>query len=350
MNGEISKFKIVGTAFRLRLILSVIGLAGVLLLSAFTLDKYLALAAFILVFQTVDMMDSLYQAEVKQQKLAIAKIIQLTFSLTTKLALVFIEADLEFFILSILLDNVILSVIYFMFLKREGRLSFLLSFDRGVCVLLVSRSWPLFVSSVCATIQNRFDQIILNEMVNSYSLGLYIAAYRLMEVFGIVPAVVLTSIAPAILNGRKISERVYSIRIISVLFAQLLFSASVVVFCYFFVKDLIVLLYGPKFEASGSIVTLLSFIIGFGAYASLREIVFVNESMQKHLMVTNGIGAFASVPLSFLLIPQFGLFGMVIAQLLTYTFALIFLDLVVSKSRKVIWGIASSVFENGKFA
>lgn len=350
VNCEISKFKIVGTAFRLRLILSLIGLIGILLLSAVTVDKYLALAAFILIFQTVDLMDSLYQAEVKQKKLAIAKIIQLTFSLVTKLALVFVGADLEFFILSILLDNAILSVIYFAFLKWEGRLSFLFSFDRDVCVLLVSRSYPLFVSSIFATIQGRFDQIILNEMVSSYALGLYIAAYRLMEVFGIVPAVVLSSIAPAILNGRKISERVYSIRIVSVLVAFLLFSASVVVFCFYFGKDLIVLLYGPKFEASGAVVILLSLITGFGAYASLREMVFVNEGMQKHLMVTNGFGAFVSVPLSFFLIPQFGLFGMVIAQLLTYFFALIVLDLVVSKSRKLIWGIASSTLQSGRFA
>src|SRR5690606_2425048 len=174
-----------------------------------TTNLYIFIIAAGLVFQSFEVVEFYFQSQVLAKVVSICKVIQLALSSAIKVYLVLTQADLFWFVCVTAFDTVSLSLSYFVAYKIRGNVSFLKRFEWPIAKQLLKDSWPLIFSSVVVMIYMRIDQIMIREMLGDYEVGIYSAAVRLSEAWYFLPTLITSSLFPAILNAKKISESLY---------------------------------------------------------------------------------------------------------------------------------------------
>ena len=197
-----------GTAFWLKLIGAFVALGLLAIAVQFTSNNattnlYIFIIASGLIFQSFDVMDFHFQSKVLSKYVSISRLTQLALSSILKLYLIFIQADLFWFVMVSLVDQIslALSLAYSYWRQKIG--SFLGRFDLGVAKTLLRNSWPVILSGIAISLYMRIDQIMIKEMLGEKDVGLYSAAVRLSEAWYFVPVIIATSIFPAIINAKK---------------------------------------------------------------------------------------------------------------------------------------------------
>ncbi len=79
---------------------------------------------------------------------------------------------------------------------------------RTACMLL-RQSWPLLLSSAAILVYMRIDQVMVLSLSGSHAAGIYAAAARLSEILYFLPAIILSSVFPALTVLRKTNMAKY---------------------------------------------------------------------------------------------------------------------------------------------
>ena len=118
---------------------------------------------------------------------------------------------------------------------------------------MLKNSWPLILQGVAVMLYMRIDQIMIKEMLGEREVGLYSAAVRLSEAWYFVPAIITTSLFPAIVNAKKTSKDLYHARL-QRLYTTLVWLAIAIAALMTFLSDwLITLLYGEAYKDAGRV-------------------------------------------------------------------------------------------------
>jgi len=129
----------------------------------------------------------------------------------------------------------------------------ILKFKRETAVSLLKDSWPLILSSMVIAIYMKIDQVMIKEMLDAEAVGNYAAAVRLSEAWYFIPMVISSSLFPAIINAKKISEKLYYDRL-QKLYNLMVWMAISIALPMTFLSDWIVnLLYGAKYSEAGDV-------------------------------------------------------------------------------------------------
>lgn len=186
---------------------------------------------------------------------------------------------------------------------------------------LLTKSWPLMLSSVGAIIYLKIDQAMLAAMAGPDAVGIYSVAAQLSEVWYFVPVAIATSAFPALLQARMTSTASYEVRLQRLydLVAVLgLFSAAVISWLS---PWLIGLLYGPQFTGAAAV---LSLHVWASVFVFMRAVLskwLIAEELYLFSLVTHGAGALANVALNYVLIPSHGPVGAAAATVISYSVA-----------------------------
>jgi O-antigen/teichoic acid export membrane protein len=76
-------------------------------------------------------------------------------------------------------------------------------FKKETAIYILKSSWPLIITAVFSVIYTRIDQVMIKNMLNSSSVGIYDAAVRLSEAWNFIPGIIASSFFPAIINAKK---------------------------------------------------------------------------------------------------------------------------------------------------
>lgn len=321
------KDEVLGTAFVLKLISG----SGTLLLTigAITLlnpDDYLTrwlvgITAAGTIFQAFDTIDFWFRSQVQSKYTVYARNTAFVFITFIKVVLIQVQAPLLAFAYAGLLEVVLgamgLTIVYRMnrFFFNKWRVSFLRAKE------LLKDSWPLILSGVMIMIYMRVDQIMLGEMVGNQAVGIYSAAVRLAEAWYFVPAAIVLSVFPSIVEAKKINEALFYSRLQRLYSLMALLSYLVAVPATFLSNWLIQVLYGPEYSEAGS---MLAILIWSGLFTSLgvaRSSFLTTMNWTKLHFMTVSIGCIINVALNLILIPIYEGMGAVIATCFSYWFA-----------------------------
>lgn len=321
------KDEVLGTAFVLKLISG----SGTLLLTigAITLlnpDNSLTrwlvgITAAGTIFQAFDTIDFWFRSQVQSKYTVYARNSAFVFTTIIKVVLIQTQAPLLTFacagLVEVIVGAVGLTIVYRVngFFFNKWRVSFLRA--RG----LLKDSWPLIISGVMIMIYMRIDQIMLGEMVGNQSVGIYSAAVRLAEAWYFVPAAIVSSVFPSIVEAKKISDTLFYSRLQRLYSLMALLSYSVAVPATFLSNWLIQLLYGPEYAEAGS---MLAILIWSGLFTSLgvaRSSFLTTMNWTKLHFMTVSLGCIINVALCLILIPIYEGMGAVIATCFSYWFA-----------------------------
>lgn len=336
-----------GTAFWLKLIGALLTLGLLAIAVQFTgndatTNLYIFIIASGLIFQSFDVVDFHFQSKVLSKYVSIAKLIQLALSSMLKLYFIFTQADLFWFVMVSLIDQISLAISLTFAYWRQKIGSFFGHFNLGTAKAMLRNAWPLILSGIAVSLYMRIDQIMIKEMLGEREVGLYSAAVRLSEAWYFVPVIIATSLFPAIVNAKKISQELYNKRL-QRLYTIMIYSAvGVALPVTFMAESIVVTLYGIHYQNAGLV---LSIHIWAGIFVGLGVVNgswFLAENLQIIATRNTLIGAAVNVVLNYILIPVYGVTGAAIATFMSYGVAAYLALLINVKTRDRFFAISRS--------
>lgn len=343
VKDETRRDDLIGTAFWLKLM----GAFGVLSILAIAInftsnDSYTNTLVFIIasatIFQSLNVIDFYFQSKVMSKYVVYANIISLFISSLVKIALILNEAPLEVFAIVIVFDSFVLACgfVYFFF-KNSTFKAQDLKIKKTTAISLLKDSWPLILSGIVISIYMKIDQVMIKEMMDTEAVGQYAAAVRLSEVWYFIPTVIASSLFPAIINAKKISEKLYYERL-QKLYDLMVWMAIAIALPMTFLSDWIVeLLFGEQYNQAGSVlmIHIWAGIFVFLGVASGKW--FVSENLQLLSFYRTFTGMIINIPLNIILIPKYGIQGAAIATLVSQVVAAYIFDLFNKKTRNLFY-------------
>lgn len=312
---------LLGTAFSLKLIGSLCILPLLWLGVQFTSnDSYTNLLILIIasgtIFQSFNVIDFYYQSSVLSKYVAFANTITLAISSIVKIVLILNEASLLAFAIVGVFDTVILSLglIYFYWQKTHHSLREW-QFDKVVAKRLLLDSWPLIISSVMVSLYMKIDQVMIKEMLDNNAVGQYAAAVRISEAWYFLPMAICSSVFPAIINAKKVSEALYYQRLQRLYSAMVWLGVAVALPMTFMSDWIISLLYGSAYIQAGQI---LMVHIWAGVFVGLGVASSTWINIEKLMLISTfrtAFGLIINISLNYLFITSIGIIGAAIATL-----------------------------------
>ncbi|CAN4275578.1 RfbX Membrane protein involved in the export of O-antigen and teichoic acid [Methylophilaceae bacterium] len=327
-----------GTAFWLKLTGAIVTLSLIAIAMQFTAsDSTTKLYVFIIaggaIFQAFEVVDFYFQSQVLSKFVSICKMTQLLISSLLKLYLMSIEADLFWFVLVSLVDQVTLAVSLFFAYRHQKIGRFFKSFDWAIAKKMLQDSWPLILSGLVIMIYMRIDQIMIKEMLGEREVGLYSAAVGLSEIWYFIPMLIASSLFPSIVNAKKISEEKYLSRLQQLFTFLVWISIAVAGLTTLLSQWLVVSLYGMAYQEASQVLIIHTWGGVFVALGVASGSWFVSENLQHYSFYRTASGAILNVMLNFTLIPKYGISGAAIATVISQSMAALFFDLSTLKTR-----------------
>jgi len=184
---------------------------------------------------------------------------------------------------------------------------------------LIKDSWPLILSGLAIMVYMRIDQIMLGQMLDDESVGIYSAAVKISEVWYFIPMTIVASVFPSIIEAKKQGEARYYQRLQKLSGLMLLLALAGAIPMTFLSAWITDLLFGNAYQLAGSVLAIhiWSGLFVFLGLASGEW--FIIEGLQKYYFYRTILGAFVNIGLNFIMIPKFGIIGAawatVVAQL-----------------------------------
>lgn len=254
--------EILGTSIVLKLIGSVIAFIMILISIQFTTNDFNTnLLIFIimssLIFQSFNVIEFYFQSQVISQYIVYANAISLLVSSLLKIILILTKAPLIYFAIALSFDSLILATGFIYFYKKHNFLLKEWKFNKQIALKFLYDGWPLILSGMSFVLYNNIDKIMLQNMLDSYSVGIYSAATRLVIVWYFLPGLIVTSFMPVLVKSFEDND-IFIIRL-TYLSSLLIWFSIFLILVYIFLSDFIIsITYGKDFiQASETMIILI---------------------------------------------------------------------------------------------
>ena len=303
-----------GTAFWLKLAgalitLSIVALATLFTSNDHTTNLYIFIIASGIIFQSFEVVDFYFQSQVLSKFVSICKMTQLLFSSLLKLYLIYTTADLFWFVLVSLIDQLILALSLYIAYRYQRLGGFYAFFDRRIAEELLKSSLPLILSSIVIMVYMRIDQIMIKEILGEKEVGLYSAAVRLSEVWYFIPTIIANSIFPAIVNAKKISELVYHTKLQQLYTLQVWLAIGIIFPMTFLSEYIVILLFGETYKSASQALMIhlwTGVVVSYGCVFSRYLLV---EKLNNIINIHNIQSLIINIMLNYILIKFDGIRG-----------------------------------------
>jgi len=318
--------KILGTAFLLKLVGTLLMWAAILVAIPFTENDsqtniLIIIIAFGVLFQAFNVIDLSFQADVKSKYVVHAQFVQLIISSIVKIILVFNEAPLIWFASVFFLDAIVLALgLVFTYLHNSNKI-FSWKWSYETSKNLLHDSWPLIFAGIVVSVYMKIDQLMIKEMLGAKEVGLYAAAVKLSEAWYFIPMAIASSLYPAIINARNFQKEVYYQKIQNLFDLMVWIAVSIALPTTFLSTLIVEFLYGKEYLGSSSvlIIHIWTGVFVFLGVASSKYL--LAENFIKKTFYRTFIGALLNIIMNYYLIRIIGIEGAAISTLFSHFFA-----------------------------
>jgi O-antigen/teichoic acid export membrane protein len=214
---------------------------------------------------------------------------------------------------------------------------------------LLKDSWPFVASTVAVMIYLRIDMIMLGQLLDDESVGIYSVAVRITEMYYFIPAAIIASSFPAIMEAKRRSPEAYVATFDKLLKLLFLLALSCALPISVFSKTIIDVLFGPSYGKAASVLSVNTWagLFVFAGMAGGRW--FLAENLQRLLVYRTALGACLNVLLNLVLIPQYGPVGAAWATLLSQAVSCVFSNALNPTTRPLFWMQFRAMTRWGRF-
>lgn len=325
LSKDISKKdELIGTALFLKVIASCVAILAIwvtmFLTNTDAVTKLLiAINSCTLLFASFTVIGYYFQAKVQAQYQAIS-LIGVTLILNTlKVLVLYFNKGMIYFAFVLFLEYILYALFTFYFYSRSGNRLRDLTVKSTIAYSLLKDSWPLMLSSAFIIIYTRIDQVMLKFITTDFNVGIYDAAARISEVWYFIPALIISSVFPAIINAQKVDEAMFTGRLTK-LYSVLFYMSFLVALPITLFSDMIIrTIYGPAFIQAGGVLSIYVWA-GIPVFISMAVNTYLlAENKNTVAFVSSVIGMITNVLLNLWFIPLYGVYGAAYATLVSYS-------------------------------
>lgn len=292
-------------------------LAGLVLLLPYEDDTArvcLLVGLALIPYSISNVTEAAFQAIEKMHIIAISTVPVYIARLGVMIALMASGADVESVAITLVLSEVFIVVIEWLFaLRLFGAVQWTLDW---VFIRQTMRQARTFVAiESIATFRSRIQTLILSLVAGEAVVGLYSAAMQLIRPFQLVATSVSLAVFPSLSKSRELSreqQQALTERAVSVL---LMLALPLIVGFYFVGGPLLVAVYGdPAFSDAAGVLHILSLMMVALALTRNLSLVLVANRFERFNLIVVTVAMVASTALSVLLIGAAGLNGAALAS------------------------------------
>lgn len=250
------------------------------------------------------LLSALFQANLRMDKVAIAELAGRVALLFGVVASNFLGGGLSGIFIALVAGNVVNALLALLYAHPFTPIRF--SFVPREWLVLLKHSWPIAVSMALNLIYLRADVLILSLYRSQEEVGLYGAAYRVIDVLTTFPILFMGLVLP-LLSGAWITDKNRFYRIYQKSFDALSLLGLPLVFGIFALGgNIMSFMAGREFGGAGDILNVLIVALFFLFVGALPLHTIVAIEKQKNILWAFAGSAALSLVLYFLLIPSFG--------------------------------------------
>lgn len=314
--------KIFGNAFTLRLIATVFFVLLAPIVAHFFFDYSdivelgILVAALSTFFISVNqILVAIFQKHLRTDQVALMEVI----SRVVFLGLVFYLAYSDYGVISFVWATGISSLINFVLLYLASRklLPFLPKFEISEWRNIMKAAWPIALVIIINLFYFRFNVILLSVMKPAADVGIFGAAYKIIEILIALPAIFVGLIIPILSRYieqdkqkfRDVFQRAFN--------ALILVAVPIAVGTQFIAGFVIDLVGGAGFEESAHVLQILivAVLAMFLSSLAINTIVVLNK--QKAMIIISTFAAVTSIIMNLVLIPRYSYIGASISSVVT---------------------------------
>ena len=337
------KYTILGTSFSLMLIVGVLTLLLTFILVPYihpdnTKLQYVIFAiSFVLTCQAANVIEFWFKAQVEARYAVHARNISILVITITRVILIITKAPLIAFAWAYSLEYAILALCFFIAYRISGEEVSRWEANLQQSKVLLKDSSPLFLAYLSCLLYTKVDQIMIGNMIDHYSVGLYAVSTKIFNL----PTVLIYMINQSVFNQLVTSYKTNRDQFfkdytkITNYFTVLAF--VIVITLIALAESIIGTLFGQFYVDAVSILNVQVFGLLFMFNAGLRSSYLTISSNQNIILITTVFSAFLNVIINYILIPLYGTTGAAIATVITQAFSLFILNIMFKESRKLFF-------------
>lgn len=183
--------------------------------------------------------------------------------------------------------------------------------------IVFSKSVYFFFSMLIIQAHYRVDQIMISKIAGSDELGIYSAAYKLVEQLLMIPAIISAVLLPQMALNRKNRELTKN-RLSMIYGTTMLASIGVAIPLMLMADPLIRLAFGAEFSAAGGVLFYLMLGVPFLFLANMSGLYFTVFGQERQAFIRNLSGLAVNVALNLFMIPRYGAIGAALSTVASY--------------------------------
>lgn len=320
--NEHPKEIILGTAFRLKLVFALITIAIIIAtVSFFNTDTYIRIMIIVyslsIICNSFNVIRNYFTSIVLNEYVVKSEILRYLLGSAIKIVLLLFHANLTWFIVSCIIDLILVASGYcYSYKKKVGTMQ-TWQFNRKVALYLIKQSFPLLLSSTSIIIYQRIDQVMISNMIDNSSVGYFSTAGKFVDLIIFLPVVIAQTISPILIQTKQQSITDYRKKaqtyINVIVWVSIILSTFVSLTAYLLIRYS----FGLQYIAAVPVLQIMAFkAVGMGFSSAGGQLIII-ENNQKWVAIKNLVGCLVCVGLNFVLIPTYGIIGSAIVTIIT---------------------------------
>lgn len=333
--------KVQGTLFSLKIFGSLIASLGMFLVAIIfnggnhALLIFMGIVCLKLIFLSIGSVDFYLQANSQFKWTSIIRNIAYVMVTIFQITAIFLKLPLIYFIIAFAVETILLEVGMIIRYCSIGGNPLHWKVDFTYLKRIVKEYYPIIVTALASVISLRLSQVMIGELINKDTLGIYSVTVKLTEIWYFIIASINAVLIPIILGKKEtkdIKYEKYMQRMIDLMtWSGVAVTILVIVTTQIFLR----VLYDPIYWDAGKYVLIYSFNALTSAQAIATNVWYLSENLQKHSMYQSIAGIFISFIANFILIKLLGAYGAAISTIVTSVFVLYIIPLCVRVTRPI---------------
>ncbi len=264
-------------------------------------------AASFLFSSGYQVLNGIFQKNLAMDRVAIGELAGKIIQVATVILAVKFRLGFDWIIMSLLFNMIASFAIVFLWSRKYLRFRF--RFDLGYWKKFLKESLPIGVGSIIVFAYFKMDTILLSVLKTSEDVGIYNAAYKVLENISFFPAMIIGLVLPILSNTfladkakfKDISDKTFKVFVI--------LTVPLVVGTLFLSKGIIQLIGGGQFAESAAVLQVLVFALAAIFFGNFFNNILIAGNLQRKLMGIWLCAAAGNIGLNLALIPKFSYTG-----------------------------------------
>ncbi len=336
------KDKIIGTTFTLKLFFAILTLLAILIITTLSehdgrIRCYIMIYALSVILNTSWVSRNHFTSIVWNEYVVKTEISRTLIGMAIKIAFVLLHLPLIWFIVSLVIDSILLAVGYTASYIRKIDSIRKWNFDRDLAVFMLKQSFPLLLSGAAIVVYNRIDQMMIGKMIDQSHLGVYSVAVRFTELLVFVPTIIAQTISPILVEVRQKDAARYEE--LSRVFMNVTVSVCILlaIFTSLLSYPIVRFTFGRMYIEAASVLSILAFKVVGDALSQTSGQLMIIEGIQKYASIRNIIGCVTCVGLNLIFISRYGIHGVAYVAIITILVSGTLADFIIPSYRKIFY-------------